>query len=189
MENLSVGSQRKKKIAVSAVAAGALFIMIPVLAAWLSPFNARAGEDGPRDTAPAAATASPEQELAVLEQAGTELTGGLAAAATAAAVDSAIAQAQSGDASTVGDPAEDGAETPDGASATDGDVGGAVTGFWSLAWSKAWPPLKSILSNLWTLTKTVFLAIWGVVKDVGDSVDANINADPGAAGVPVNAAP
>jgi len=189
MKNLSVGSQRKKKIAVSAVAAGALFIMIPILAAWLSPFNARAGEDGPRDAAPAAATAPPEQELTLLEQAGTELADELVVAAATATVNSAIAQAQSEDAPTAAAPSADGAETPDGTNATDGDVGGAVTGFWSLAWSKAWPPLKNILSNLWTLTKTVFLALWGIVKDVGSSVDANINANSGATGAPVNAAP
>ncbi len=77
--------------------------------------------------------------------------------------------------------------------AADANVGGAVTGFWSLAWAKAWPPVRDILMKIWGATKGVLQALWNVSKDIGGSVNADLNANTNAAGAavnaPVNAAP
>jgi hypothetical protein len=79
------------------------------------------------------------------------------------------------------------------------NVGGAITSFWSLAWAKAWPFIQTVLGQFWTVSKKVLIAIWSVGKDVGTSLNANINSvnvplEPlinaaAAVNAPVNAAP
>ncbi len=113
------------------------------------------------------------------------------AGAQAAPDEPAQGQQNSGDAETVpaADPADGG---PAGAEdAADVQVGGAVTGFWGLAWSKAWPPIRNVFLKLWQVTKGVLAALWNVSKDIGESVNSNVNAGPlnAATGAPVNSVP
>ena len=147
-------NRQKKLVTVAALAGGALFILVPLLTVWPSPYNARAATD---ETAPAALVQGQGQGQG-------NNAGGAVNAAPVADANAAPA---------------------DATNAANTQVGGAVTGFWSLAWSKAWPPVRDILTKLWGVTKGVFVALWNVAKDIGN-VNADINA---AVNTPINAAP
>lgn len=120
-----------------AATVAAVFILVPLTVAWLSPFNASAA-DPTAETNVAADTNAPDANV----------------------------------------------NAPDA-----GNVGGAVTSFWSLAWAKAWPYIQTISVQFWSVTKKVLLAIWSVGKDVGTSLNANLDSVNTPLSPPVNAAP
>lgn len=120
-----------------AITVAAVFILVPLTVAWLSPFNASAA-DPAAEINVAADTNAPDANV---NAPGTE------------------------------------------------NVGGAITGFWSLAWAKAWPFIRTISVQFWEVTKKVLLAIWSIGKDVGTSLNANINSVNTPLSPPVNAAP
>jgi len=217
--NLLSVSHQKKRVAVSALAGGLLFILVPLATAWISPYNVKASNNEQRGSAPVrpAAAAETDQPTLVfakkadisrleaggaamaaraartiaaarpLAQAANNAAG--AAAPGGADVNSASAGVNSAAAGNTNAAAIDPAAA---AAAVNGlantAVGGAVTGFWSLAWSKAWPPIRDSLLKLWGLTKGVLLALYNVVKS-SDGINADLNAAAGLNPVPVNAAP
>lgn len=209
MDILSVHHQ-KKRVTVAALAGAVLFILAPILTAWLSPYNARATEQEPSSGAAAVRASAPElprplAEAGKLAAADLNIDGqALAAKAVGSWSAAALAQTQPANTNAGGTAGAPGANAAlstipaDTAAAVNEvantPVGGAVTGFWSLAWSKAWPPIRNILLKLWAIVKGVVLALWSVVKDSGD-VNADVNAavnmplNGAASSPPVNGAP
>lgn len=126
-------NRQQKVLTVVAASVIAVFLLVPLTVAWVSPFNASAAE------------------------ANTELN---AAADVNADVNAPGAE----------------------------NMGGAITSFWSLAWAKAWPFLQTIFTQFWAVAKKVLLAIWSVGKDVGTSLNANLNSVNVPLELPINAA-
>ncbi len=63
-------------------------------------------------------------------------------------------------------------------------LGTAVGSFWQVAWAKAWPLLRDSFLKVWPALKAGFGAIGTVFKEIGGSVNANVNSNANAPAAP-----